>query len=85
MALGGKRLAAPLKLAHIGLQPCVNSHVGLQVAVLGEPLVANGAFEWLFICMSPNMDFEAATSLILFPTILANMGFFAGMDQDVGR
>ena len=58
--------------------------MGLQVPVLGEFFVANIAFKWLLIGVGSDVNLEASTSLILFPTKLANMGFFTRMDQNVG-
>ena len=57
VALGREGTTTALELTAEGLFACVDAHVGLQVSILGEGLLAHLAFERLFACVGSLMDF----------------------------
>ena len=83
MALSRKCFMAFFEFAHVRLDARVDSHVGFQVAVLGECFMAYSALKWLLIGVGTNVNLETSTSLILLPTILTLMGLLSRMNQNV--
>ena len=60
VALGRKGTTTALELTPERLLASVDTHVGLQVSILGEGLLAHLAFERLFACVGSLMDFQTA-------------------------
>jgi len=80
MALGCECFRTAISLTLEWLDAGVDQHVGFQVAALGEFLKTNMAFIWLVICMGADVNLEAISPLVLFPTKLTSIGFFSRMN-----
>lgn len=84
MSLCGKGFFTALKFASVRLNPGMDSHVSLQISILGKLPVANCTLERSLVGMGPNMYLQPATPLVLLPAILTFIGFFSCVNKVMG-
>lgn len=66
--------AIATSLAHKWLVTTVDSHMPHQISLLGESGIANGAREWTFPGVNPNMHLQTVAVRKLLPTVVTVQG-----------